>query len=187
MSLRELLGVELPIIQFADGGGARFTRSPWRCAMLVDSARCRRGAARGRCVAARVDIDSRADGSAVQRQLLLSHAAGPDAEREAAWRARLKPYYDEFNIDATSIVDAGGSRRRLDRRRRMCWKSSAAVVSFHFGLPSAELFARVKGWGSKVLSSATTVDEARWLDARRRCDHRTRIRGGRAPRHVSVG
>jgi nitronate monooxygenase len=38
-----------------------------------------------------------------------------------------------------------------------------AVVSFHFGLPSAELLARVKGWGSKVLSSATTVEEARWL------------------------
>lgn len=41
-----------------------------------------------------------------------------------------------------------------------------AVVSFHFGLPSAELLARVRTWGSKVLSSATTVDEARWLEAR---------------------
>jgi nitronate monooxygenase len=41
-----------------------------------------------------------------------------------------------------------------------------AVVSFHFGLPSPELLARVKSWGSKVLSSATTVDEARWLEAR---------------------
>jgi nitronate monooxygenase len=41
-----------------------------------------------------------------------------------------------------------------------------AVVSFHFGLPSPELLARVRGWGAKVLSSATTVDEARWLEAR---------------------
>ncbi len=39
------------------------------------------------------------------------------------------------------------------------------VVSFHFGLPSADLMARVKSWGAKVLSSATTVDEARWLEA----------------------
>ncbi len=38
------------------------------------------------------------------------------------------------------------------------------VVSFHFGLPSAQLLARVKSWGSKVISSATTVDEARWLE-----------------------
>ena len=41
-----------------------------------------------------------------------------------------------------------------------------AVVSFHFGLPSPELLARVRAWGAKVLSSATTVDEARWLEAR---------------------
>jgi nitronate monooxygenase len=40
-----------------------------------------------------------------------------------------------------------------------------AVVSFHFGLPSAELLARVRAWGSKIFSSATTVDEARWLEA----------------------
>ena len=39
------------------------------------------------------------------------------------------------------------------------------VVSFHFGLPSAELLARVKSWGAKILSSATTVEEARWLEA----------------------
>lgn len=39
------------------------------------------------------------------------------------------------------------------------------MVSFHFGLPSPELLARVKAWGAKVLSSATTVDEARWLEA----------------------
>jgi nitronate monooxygenase len=39
------------------------------------------------------------------------------------------------------------------------------VVSFHFGLPSAELLARVQSWGAKVLSSATTVEEARWLEA----------------------
>ena len=38
-------------------------------------------------------------------------------------------------------------------------------MSFHFGLPSAELLARVRAWGSKILSSATTVEEARWLEA----------------------
>jgi nitronate monooxygenase len=40
-----------------------------------------------------------------------------------------------------------------------------AVVSFHFGLPAPELLARVKSGGSRVLSSATTVAEARWLQA----------------------
>ena len=40
------------------------------------------------------------------------------------------------------------------------------MVSFHFGLPSAELLARVRTWGSRIVSSATTVEEARWLEAR---------------------
>lgn len=40
-----------------------------------------------------------------------------------------------------------------------------AVVSFHFGLPSAGLLARVRAWGSKILCSATTIEEARRLEA----------------------
>ena len=38
-------------------------------------------------------------------------------------------------------------------------------MSFHFGLPPAALLARVRSWGSTIISSATTVDEARWLEA----------------------
>jgi nitronate monooxygenase len=40
------------------------------------------------------------------------------------------------------------------------------VVSFHFGLPEKTLIARVKATGAKILSSATTVEEARWLEAK---------------------
>src|SRR5213078_4488942 len=40
-----------------------------------------------------------------------------------------------------------------------------AVVSFHFGLPAADLLARVRSCGAKILSSATTIDEARWPEA----------------------
>lgn len=39
------------------------------------------------------------------------------------------------------------------------------VVSFHFGLPSRTLIDRVKAAGAMVISSATTVDEAVWLEA----------------------
>ncbi len=38
------------------------------------------------------------------------------------------------------------------------------VVSFHFGLPDQLLLRRVRDTGAKILSSATTVDEARWLE-----------------------
>jgi nitronate monooxygenase len=40
------------------------------------------------------------------------------------------------------------------------------IVSFHFGVPPELLMTRVKGWGAKVLSTATTLDEARYLEAR---------------------
>jgi NAD(P)H-dependent flavin oxidoreductase YrpB (nitropropane dioxygenase family) len=38
------------------------------------------------------------------------------------------------------------------------------VVSFHYGLPDGELLKRVKGSGSRVICSATTVAEARFLE-----------------------
>ena len=44
-----------------------------------------------------------------------------------------------------------------------------AVVSFHFGLPTHALLERVKAVGCCVLSTATTVEEARWLE-QRGCD-----------------
>lgn len=40
-----------------------------------------------------------------------------------------------------------------------------AVVSFHFGLPEADMLARIKSAGTRVLSTATTVAEARALEA----------------------
>lgn len=89
----------------------------------------------------------------------------PDAAREAAWRATLAPAYAEFGIDPATIP-AGPGRRPFDAETAELLAAFAPpVVSFHFGLPSAELLARVRSWGAKVLSSATTVEEARWLEA----------------------
>jgi nitronate monooxygenase len=89
----------------------------------------------------------------------------PDAAREAAWRATLAPAYAEFGIDPGAIP-AGPGRRPFDAESADILATFAPpVVSFHFGLPSPELLARVRGWGAKVLSSATTVEEARWLEA----------------------
>jgi nitronate monooxygenase len=88
-----------------------------------------------------------------------------DAAREAAWRATLAPYYREFGIDQASIA-AGPGRLPFSKEAADVLEAfKPAVVSFHFGLPAAELVARVKRWGAKVLGSATTVEEARWLEA----------------------
>ena len=89
-----------------------------------------------------------------------------DAAREAAWRALLAPYYDELGI-ASATVGGGPARAPFSpEAAEVLSEFRPPVVSFHFGLPSADLLDRVRSWGAKILSSATTVEEARWLEAR---------------------
>ena len=89
----------------------------------------------------------------------------PDAAREAGWRARLAPYYAEFGVDAANISAGPGRAPFTAEAADVLQEFKPPVVSFHFGLPSAALLARVRGWGAKILSSATTVEEALWLEA----------------------
>jgi nitronate monooxygenase len=90
----------------------------------------------------------------------------PDAAREAAWRALLAPYYREHGIDAGKIPTGSGREPFSPAAAELLEEFRPAVVSFHFGLPAADLLTRAKAIGAKVLSSATTVEEARWLEAR---------------------
>ena len=86
--------------------------------------------------------------------------------REARWRERLKPYYEELGIDPSSPIPTS---MRVPFDAAFCDMIEAAkpeVVSFHFGLPPPDLCRRVKALGCVTLSSATTVAEARWLEAR---------------------
>jgi nitronate monooxygenase len=88
----------------------------------------------------------------------------PNPEIERRWRARLAAYYDEAGIDS-SAVPAGPTRAPFGEPLcAVIEETRPAVVSFHFGLPSAALLSRVKATGALVLSSATTVAEARWLE-----------------------
>ncbi|MEO8013879.1 MAG: nitronate monooxygenase [Polaromonas sp.] len=91
--------------------------------------------------------------------------AVPDAARDAKWRSALAPYYAEFGIDPDSVSAGGGRAPFSSELADLLEAFKPPVVSFHFGLPSPELLHRVKSWGAKVISSATTVAEARWLEA----------------------
>ncbi|MDB5970792.1 MAG: 2-nitropropane dioxygenase [Hydrocarboniphaga sp.] len=162
MNLQRLLGIELPIIQapmagvqlsalavaVSEAGGL----GSLPCAMLGSEA---------------LRAELVAIGAQTRRPYNLNffahRAPQVDAPREAAWRGRLAPYYREFGIDVSNIT-AGAPRHPFNADyAELIAEFKPAVVSFHFGLPSADLLARVKSWGAKVLSSATTVDEARWL------------------------
>lgn len=89
-----------------------------------------------------------------------------DPQREAAWRAALSPYYKKYGIDPNSIPTGPGRAPFTAEAADVLADFRPAVVSFHFGLPVPELLARVKALGAKVIASATTVEEAQWLEAR---------------------
>jgi nitronate monooxygenase len=89
----------------------------------------------------------------------------PDAAREARWRETLAPFYAEAGLDVHDVPAGAGRAPFSHAVADLVEPFRPPVMSFHFGLPAPDLLARVKGWGSVVLSSATTVDEARWLVA----------------------
>jgi nitronate monooxygenase len=88
----------------------------------------------------------------------------PEGVDDSAWRALLRPYYEEYGVEPGPT---GPLRRPFGAA--MCeavCDIGPEVVSFHFGLPEEALLARVRETGAVILSSATTVAEARWLAAR---------------------
>ena len=87
-----------------------------------------------------------------------------DPARETAWRTVLRPYYDAAGLDLSASAPF---TLRLPFDSAMCAAVEdlrPPVISFHFGLPTPDLMARVKATGAIALASATTVAEAKWLE-----------------------
>ncbi len=165
MTLRELLGIEVPLIQapMAGSQGSALAVAVSNagalgslpCAMLTVEA-----------MRAELETMKAQTSRPVNVNFFVHTPPAADAAREARWREALAPYYKEFAIDAAAIPAGPGRAPFSSEAAEVLAEFKPAVVSFHFGLPSAELLARVKAWGAKVIASATTVDEARWLEAR---------------------
>jgi len=164
MTLQQLLGIELPIIQAPMAGvqGSALAVAVSNagglgslpCAMLALEA------IRDELATIKAQTDR-----PFNVNFFCHVPPTPNAEREAVWRATLSSYYKEFGIDADTIPVGPGRAPFNSEAAEVLSEFKPAVVSFHFGLPSAELLVRVRAWGSKILSSATTLDEARWLEA----------------------
>ena len=163
-ALLRILGTELPIIQAPMAGvqvGALAVAvsnagglGSLPCAMLtVDAMRTEVAAIRA------------ATSKPLNVNFFCHTQPTPRVEREAAWRKLLRPYFQEYGIHADSISAGPGRAPFTAEAADALEELAPRVVSFHFGLPSRDLVARVKSWGSKVLASATTVEEARWLAA----------------------
>ncbi len=89
---------------------------------------------------------------------------GSQPQREESWKERLTPYYRELGLDTASPNPAPIRVPFDESACEIVEELKPEVVSFHFGLPAEPLLHRVKAVGAKVLSTATTVAEARWLE-----------------------
>jgi nitronate monooxygenase len=165
MVLQKLLGIELPIIQAPMAGvqGSALAAAVSNagglgslpCAMLD-------GDALRKELAATAALTARP----YNANFFCHSQPEPSTERETLWRSALAPFAAEYGLDPNAVAP-GPARLPFSRvAAELLSEFRPAVVSFHFGLPSEDLLALVRGWGAKVLSTATTVEEAHWLEAR---------------------
>jgi nitronate monooxygenase len=164
MTLQQLFGIELPIIQ-APMAGVQGSA----LAVAVSNA-----GGVGSLPCAMLSPDGmRKELTAITSQTRRSFNVNffchvppkPDPERETAWRRLLSRYYKEYDVDPESILVGPGRAPFSHDAADVLSEFNPPVVSFHFGLPSPELLARLRAWNPIILSSATTIEEARWLEA----------------------
>ncbi|MGC9743115.1 nitronate monooxygenase [Pseudomonas sp. P1B16] len=165
----DLLGIELPILQAPMAGatgsamaiavGAAGGLGALPCAMLTAAQ-----------IAEEIEAFRAAcPGRPLNLNFFCHQPPLPDAERDARWKQALKPYYSELGADFEAPTPVSNRAPFDEQSCQLVERLRPEVVSFHFGLPAPQLLQRVKATGAKVLSSATTVAEAVWLE-RHGCD-----------------
>lgn len=160
----DLLGIEVPILQapmagatgsamaVAVGNAGGLAALP--CAMLsLEQVRSEIDAFRAACL------------GPLNLNFFCHQPPAADVERDARWKQALKPYYEEVGADFDAPTPVSNRAPFDEHSCQLVEQLLPQVVSFHFGLPRADLLQRVKATGAKVLSSATTVEEALWLEA----------------------
>ncbi len=163
--IQDLLGVELPIIQ-APMAGANLSAM----AIAVSQA-----GGLGSLPCALLSANQmRAELEAVRSQtsfpinlnFFCHQPPQVDAEHERAWKQHLAKYYVELGLDPQAPLPSA-NRRPFDAAAcDLVAELKPEVVSFHFGLPEEALLIRVRESGAQILSTATTVEEAAWLEER---------------------
>lgn len=160
--LLDLLGIELPIIQAPMAGA---TTPDMVIAVSEAGGLGSLPSALYTEVELRAALDRVRAGTRRPININFFCHANPDndAARQSAWLACLAGYYAEAGLNL-NMPKAPSGRTPFDAAACAVVEAyRPEVVSFHFGLPSAELVDRAKRSGAKVLASATAVAEARWL------------------------
>ncbi|WP_404937031.1 nitronate monooxygenase [Pseudomonas sp. JDS08PS003] len=163
--LLDLLGIDLPIIQapMAGANGSAMVIAVSRagglgslpCAMLTPEQ-----------IRQEVQVIRSATRHPLNLNFFCHQVQAVDSEQERRWKNALQPYYRELGADFDAPTPVSNRAPFDEAGCQLVEELRPEVVSFHFGLPEPALLARVKATGARVLSSASTVDEALWLEER---------------------
>ena len=161
--LIKLFGIELPIIQ-APMAGSAFSDMVFAvseaggigslaCALLsVEQAR------------RELETIRRKTSRPINVNFFCHQKPREDPDREVSWRRRLDAYYTQLGVDSNTPVPTSNRAPFDDKMCDLLMEFQPEVVSFQFGLPDKNLLQRVRSAGAKIISSATSVDEGRWLE-----------------------
>jgi nitronate monooxygenase len=163
--IQDLFGIDLPILQAPMAG----VSTP-EMAIAVSEA----GGLGSLAVAQLTLEQARKDLAAIRQgtkrpinvNFFCHKPPAPEPARIASWRALLAPYYRELGLDPAAPIP---ETNRVPFDEGFCAlveEAKPEVISFHFGLPERSLLDRARATGAKIISSATTVAEARWLEER---------------------
>jgi len=161
----DLFGIEIPIIQAPMAGAT----TPQMVVAVSDAG----GLGSLPCALLNVDqmreaLDTIRRGTSrpINVNFFCHAPPAPDSARALAWRARLARYYVEKGLDHEAPLPSPAPAPFNGASCAIVETYKPEVVSFHFGLPEPTLLDRVRATGAKIIASATTVSEARWLEDR---------------------
>jgi nitronate monooxygenase len=162
--IRKLFGIDLPILQAPMG---RFVSTDMVIAVSEAGGLGGLGLANSSPDKARADLSvvRQRTSRPINANFMCHRPPSDDPARQAAWYERLAPYYEELGVDLNEPKPTGGVYAFDQAMCDLVVEFRPDIVSFHFGLPDKNLLTQVKSSGAKVISSATTVEEARWLEA----------------------
>jgi nitronate monooxygenase len=160
--LQELFGIGLPIIQapMAGSSGLEMAVAVSEAGGLGSLACATLGAAGLREILLAARQKSRRPFNA---NFFAHDGADVDDQADSAWLRRLSRYFRELGAEPPKSLSSGSIQPFDDARCEVIEEIAPEVASFHFGLPDKNLVRRIKAAGVRIMSSATTVDEARWL------------------------
>ncbi len=155
------LGIQLPILQ-APMAGAQDSAM----AIAVSSAGGLGALPSAMLSAAQLHselVRLQASGYSYNLNFFCHQTPTPDRQQQLRWQNLLAPHAQRLGVDLTTASSAPARAPFSAATLALIAPFKPPVLSFHFGLPAPALLQQARNWGARILSSATTVAEARWL------------------------